>query len=93
MFIKSTFGTMLLTASLALSASTQANTVTVEQLAGAMFAQSVSSTQEELRNSIQGAVLTAANMFSLEDEGVYATKVTITDLNEGVDNDVAKQAE
>jgi len=84
---------LLLTVGVAFTASSQAATVTVEQLAGAMLAQTVAATQAELNNSIQGAVLTATNMFSLEEQETYATKVTITDLSAEPVKEVVKQAE
>lgn len=84
---------LLLTLGVAFTFTSQAATVSVEQITGAMLAQTVAATQSELNNSIQSAVLTAANMFSLEEQEVYATKVTITDLSSDSEKAAAKQAE
>lgn len=75
------FSALLLTAGLAFTSGAQANEVSLEQLVSSMVTYSVSATQQELQNSIQGAVLTASNMFSLEEEYSVATTVTITDLD------------
>jgi hypothetical protein len=84
---------LLLTVGLATTFTSQAATVTVEELAGAMLAQTVAATQAELNNSIQGAVLSAANMFSLEEQETYASTVTITDLSSDPKKVTAEQAE
>jgi hypothetical protein len=96
MFNLNKLNALLLTVSVAFTASSQAATVTVEQLTDAMLAETVAATQSELNNSIQGAILSAANMFSLEEQEVYATyatRVTITDLSSESDKKTAKRAE
>jgi hypothetical protein len=72
---------VLLTLSLATTAAAHGEEVSLESLIDNMLAQSVASVQQELNNNIQGAVLTAANQFSLYEEKAYATKTTITDLH------------
>jgi hypothetical protein len=47
-----------------------------------MLSTAVSATQQELSSNVEKAVLTAGNMISLEDTESFATKVTITDLND-----------
>ena len=72
---------VLLTLSLATTATANAEEVSLESLISNMLSQSVAGVQQELKNNIQGAVLTAANQFSLYEEEYYATKTSITDLN------------
>lgn len=96
MFNPNKLSSLLLTVGLVFTAGSQATSVTVEQFAGAMLAQTVAATQAELNNSIQVAVLSASNMFSLEEQDVYATyltKVTITDLDTMTGKEVTKKAE
>jgi hypothetical protein len=84
---------ILLTASLATATTTQAEEVSLEQLVTHMLSQSVASVQQELSNDIHGAVLTAANEFSIFEEDVYATKTSITDLDSSVENTAKQQAD
>ncbi|WJG09916.1 hypothetical protein [Aliiglaciecola sp. LCG003] len=80
MFTKLTTATIVLSG-LFLSANTQANEVSVEQLVGSFVSQAVYATQQEISYSVQEAVLTANNTIGFETEAqTYATNVTITDL-------------
>lgn len=79
MFKKLSTAAVLLS-TIAISANANATEVSLESYMNAMLAQAVSTTQQELANSVQKAVLTANNMISFEESEVYATKITITDL-------------
>ena len=76
---------VLLTLSLATTATAHAEEVSLEGLISNMLAQSVATAQQELNNNIQGAVLTAANEFNIVEEEAYATKTTITDLHSEIE--------
>jgi hypothetical protein len=84
---------VLLTLSLATTATVHAEEVSLEGLISNMLAQSVASVQQELNNSIQGAVLTAVNEFNIFEEETYATKTSITDLNADVEVTAKQEAE
>jgi hypothetical protein len=84
---------VLLTLSLATTATVHAEEVSLEGLISNMLAQSVASVQQELNNSIQGAVLTAVNEFNIFEEEAYATKTSITDLNADVEVTAKQEAE
>jgi hypothetical protein len=84
---------VLLTLSLATTATVHGEEVSLEGLISNMLAQSVASVQQELNNSIQGAVLTAANEFNIFEEETYATKTSITDLNSDVEVTAKQTAE
>lgn len=84
MFTRITKATIVLTGLLFASASSAVE-VSVENLLSAMVSQAVSVTKQEISYGVQEAVLTANNMISMDEE-VYATKVTITDIND-VKND------
>ena len=90
---KTTLTALVLTAGMAFTTSSEAAEVSVETFVSTMVSHTVSTTSSEIRNSIQGAVLTAANMFSLEEEAVVASHVTITDLASSAQAQVAKKAE
>ena len=84
---------VLLTLSLATAATSHAEEVSLERLVSHMLSQSVASVQQELSNDIQGAVLTAANQFSIYQEERYATKTSITDLDSKIEETVKHAAE
>ena len=84
---------VLLTLSLATTVTVHAKEVSLESLVDSMLTQSVASVQQELNNNIQGAVLTAANQFSLYEEEYYATKTSITDLNSDAQANTMHSAE
>jgi hypothetical protein len=90
---KSTRSALLLTAGMVFSANSQAAEVSAEQFVSAMVSYTVSATTAEIQNSIQGAVLSAVNMFSLEEESAVAAHVTITDLESESNSEVSKKAE
>ncbi|MFT6952520.1 MAG: hypothetical protein ACJAUL_003687 [Paraglaciecola sp.] len=91
MLNKTTISAVLLTLSLANTA--HGEEVSLERYIGNMLAQSVVGVQQELNNNIQGAVLTAANQFSLFEQETYATKTSITDLTAKVENAAKHEAE
>jgi hypothetical protein len=93
MLNKSKISAVLLTLSLATTATVHAEEVSLEGLISNMLAQSVASVQQELNNNIQGAVLTAANEFNIFEEETYATKTSITDLNSDVEVTAKQTAE
>ena len=81
MFTQSKIAAVALTVSLAFASSTDAAEVSLEQLVASLMSQAISATQQELQYSAQKAVLTASNVFSMnEEEASYVAKVTITDL-------------
>ena len=90
---KTTLSALVLTATMAFTASSQAAEVSVEQFVSSMVSYTVSATSVEIQNSIQGAVLSASNMFSLDEGTAPASHVTITDLGSGAPAEVAKKAE
>ena len=71
-----------LVSGLVVSASANANEVSLEQLISATMTQVVKSTKQELTNNVQKAVLTANNMIDLNSTQEFATKVTITDIED-----------
>jgi hypothetical protein len=90
---KTTLSAMVLTVGMVFTASSQAAEVSVEQFVSSMVSYTVSTTSLEIQNSIQGAVLSAANMFSLEEGSAVASHVTITDLDSAEQAEVANKAE
>lgn len=92
MFTKSKIAATVLTASIAFGATAQAGEVSLEQFVGSIMSQAITATQQELQYSVQEAVLTATNAFSMdEEEETYFAKVTITDLEN--EEAARKQAE
>ncbi|ABG42549.1 hypothetical protein Patl_4050 [Paraglaciecola sp. T6c] len=92
MFTKSTIAAIALTSTFAFSSHASAAEVNLEQFVSGMMVKTIETTKTELQYGIQEAVLTASNMFSINsNEPVYASKVTITDLN--VDEEDKNQAE
>jgi hypothetical protein len=86
MLNKTKISAILLTMSLAATATVHAEEVSLDSFISHMLAQSAASVQQELRNDIQGAVLTAANQFSPYEEESYATNISITDLNSDIES-------
>ncbi|WP_158771815.1 hypothetical protein [Paraglaciecola sp. L1A13] len=82
MFTKSTIAAIALTSTFAFSSHASAAEVNLEQFVSHLMVKTIESTKTELQYGIQEAVLTASNMFSINDEPVIASKVTITDLDE-----------
>jgi hypothetical protein len=93
MLNKTKISAVLFTLSLATTAISHAEEVSLENLVGQMLSQSVTSVQQELRNDIKGSVLTAAHQFSLYEDGSYATNTSITDLNSQIEVTVKHEAE
>lgn len=93
MNVKTTLTAIALTAGMAFTANTQAAEVSAEKFVSAMVSYTVSATSAEIQNSIQGAVLSAVNMFSLEEESAVAAHVTITDLDSESNLEVSNKAE
>ncbi|GAC34828.1 hypothetical protein [Paraglaciecola polaris] len=82
MFTKSTIAVIALTSTLAFSSQASAAEVNLEQFVSHLMAKTIKTTKSELQYGIQEAVLTASNMFSINDEPVFASHVKITDLDE-----------
>jgi hypothetical protein len=82
MFTKSTISAIALTSTFAFSSHASAAEVNLEQFVSHLMVKTIESTKTELQYGIQEAVLTASNMFSINDEPAIASKVTITDLDE-----------
>jgi hypothetical protein len=80
MFTQSKIAAIALTAGLAFASATHAGEVSVEQLVSSLMTQAITATQQELQYSVQEAVLTASNAFSMDEEKTYFARVTITDL-------------
>jgi len=93
MLNKTKISAVLFTLSLATTAISHAEEVSLENLVGQILSQSVTSVQQELRNDIKGSVLTAAYQFSLYEDGSYATNTSITDLNSQIEVTVKHEAE
>lgn len=91
MFTKTTIAAIALTSTFAFSSHASAAEVNLEQFVSGMMVKTIESTKNELQYSIQEAVLTASNMFSIDsDAPVIASKITITDLNTVEDKDQAE---
>jgi hypothetical protein len=93
MLNKTKISAVLFTLSLATTAISHAEEVSLENMVGQMLSQSVKSVQQELRNDIKGSVLTAAHQFSLYEDGPYAINTSITDLDSQVEVTVRHEAE
>lgn len=91
MFTKTTIAAIALTSTFAFSSQASAAEVNLEQFVSGMMVKTIESTKNELQYSIQEAVLTASNMFSIDsDAPVIASKITITELNTEEDKDQAE---
>jgi hypothetical protein len=93
MLNKIKFSAALLTLSLAATATSHAEEVSLERLVSHMLSQSAAIVQQELSYDIQGAVLTAANQFSPYEAEIYATKTSIRDLDSNIEVTVKHVAE
>ncbi|MFT4938684.1 MAG: molecular chaperone DnaK (HSP70) [Paraglaciecola sp.] len=93
MLNKTKIAAILLTLSLATTATSHAEEVSLERLVSHMLSQSIASVQEELSYDIQGAVLTVTNQFSLYEEETYATKISIIDLDSDIEATVMHEVE
>ena len=93
MLNKAKISAVLLTLSLAFTATSHAEEVSLERLVSHILSQSVASVQQELSYDIQGAVLTATNQFSPYKEETYATKTSIRDLDSNIEVTVKHVAE
>ena len=80
MFTKATVTAIALAATFAINLPAQANEVNLEQLVDHMVSNTINATKIQLQYNIQEAVLTASNMFSLDQGSPVASSVTITDL-------------
>ena len=67
---------------LAFAGSATANEISLENFVAATMSQVLESTKQELENGVQKAVLTANNMITFDESEVYATTVTITDIED-----------
>lgn len=81
MFKKTAFITALITG-ITVSTAVNAQEVSLEQFLSAMVSQAAQATKQELHVGVQKAVLTVNNMIGSEPATEYATKVTITDLEQ-----------
>jgi hypothetical protein len=80
MFTKATVTAIALAATFAINSPAQANEVNLEQFVDHMVSNTINATKIQLQYNIQEAVLTASNMFSLDQGSQVASTVTITDL-------------
>jgi len=78
---------------LALSTSSTAEEVSLEQLVSQTLSMSVVSIQQQLNNDIQVAVLTAVNQFNIYEEKTYAAKISSSDLDSHSEEKVKQIAE
>lgn len=74
----------VLLSGLMFTGASEAAEVSLESFVGSLVSQAASATKQELTNNVQEAVLTANHLISFDTEKVYATKVTITDINDVV---------
>ena len=93
MSLKKLSAATALIAGLFVSASANANEVTLEQLMAATMSHVLETTKHELQNNVQKAVLTANNMIAFDESEVYATKVTISDIEEQDEKEQPSKAE
>jgi hypothetical protein len=80
MIIKSKIAAATLIAGLSLGATAQASEVSHEDMVGVIMAKVISSTQQELRNNLDQAILSASHAFNIIDKNPYVATVMITDL-------------
>ena len=93
MLNKTKISAVLLTLCLATSATLHAEEVSLENEVAQLLSQSVASTQQELSYDIQSAMQTWVNQISNSEEGTYATKTNITDLDSHIGKAVKHETE
>ncbi|MFT4994256.1 MAG: hypothetical protein ACI965_001279 [Paraglaciecola sp.] len=84
---------VLLTLGLSVTGTSHGEEVSLEYLVSHMLAQSVTTVKQDIRNDIQGAVLTATSQFSLYEEGIYATRTNISDIDPQIAETLKQETE